>query len=388
MSSTALVAMQPNGAALAAPDLAERRRLLADLIMRNGSGAQVDLVMHLCSHYGLDPLLKHLVLINGSAYITRDGLLHIAHQSGQFDGIEVALERLEDGEWAATCTVWRRDTTRPFRYTVYQREHQQGGGGAWAKYPRAMLAKTAEVACLRRAFDVSLGAVEELGYDGQSPQSSLGQVVEVAEVELAPEPPAPPARPGAPAGNPPGVPATAGPVSGRVEDYGDDALLTLLGERRPVAQVSRAVSVYLGRATDRDDLEHRWRSAVRAGAPRAIADPASKAVAERLKEGEPGAYQRHARADGRPILGDTPEERLAMLGRIRAALAASGKTEREVNAYVGAVYNVASFEVLTADEANDLVAVLEARGDEGEAPAGDDAPADAGGPDAGEEVPF
>jgi hypothetical protein len=376
--STALVPTQPhaNGVMLAAPDLAERRRLLSDLIMRNGSEAQVDLVMHLCGHYGLDPLLKHLVLINGSAYITRDGLLHIAHQSGQFDGIEVALERLEDGEWAATCTVYRKDKSRPFRYTVYQKEHQQGGGGAWGKYPRAMLAKTAEVACLRRAFDVSLGAVEELGYDGHSPQSSIGQVVEIAEGELVQDrpPPAAPARP-----------TRAALPAGKIETWDDDDLLTVCAGDYPAAQQRRAATVYFDRATDKGGLTARWKAAVRAGLSREIADPVAKSAAEALDEREPGAYQHHAREDGQPVLGDTPDERLAMLARIRAAMAAAGKTEAEVNTFCYATWKQPAIETLSAAEAEELVAILEARGDEDEgAPAAEPVQY----ADDGDEVPF
>ena len=39
--------------------------------------------------YDLDPLLKHLILVEGRPYVTREGLLWIAHRSGELDGIEV-----------------------------------------------------------------------------------------------------------------------------------------------------------------------------------------------------------------------------------------------------------------------------------------------------------
>lgn len=161
-----------------------RKDLFRRLIVREGDPAKVDLALLICRQYGFDPILKHVVLINGSVYVTRDGLLHIAHASGQFDGIEVSLTQLHGGEWAATATVYRKDMTRPIRYTVFQGEHtpdKVDGKSAWGKYPRAMLAKCAEVAALRRAFDVSLGAVEELGYDGVAPSSSIGTVTVVEE---------------------------------------------------------------------------------------------------------------------------------------------------------------------------------------------------------------
>lgn len=56
----------------------------------------VALALAICQKYGFDPLLKHLVLIatnlkdestgqwtkRYNAYVTRDGLLHVAHTSG------------------------------------------------------------------------------------------------------------------------------------------------------------------------------------------------------------------------------------------------------------------------------------------------------------------
>src|SRR5690606_41812344 len=35
----------------------------------------------ICQRYNLDPLLKHIVLIHGRHYVTRDGYLNITHQS-------------------------------------------------------------------------------------------------------------------------------------------------------------------------------------------------------------------------------------------------------------------------------------------------------------------
>ena len=44
-----------------------------------------ELALAIAKRYNLDLLLKHLVLIQGRAYITRNGLLHIAHRSEQFE---------------------------------------------------------------------------------------------------------------------------------------------------------------------------------------------------------------------------------------------------------------------------------------------------------------
>lgn len=176
-------------------DPREEEQLTRSLILKNATDAQLRLVLGICDRYGFDPLLKHVVIVGNNLYVTRDGLLHLAHQSGQFDGIEVEMQVLPSGEWAATCTVYRKDMGRPIRYTAFESEHKPSnpGGSAWGKYPRAMLQKCAEVMALRRAFDVSVGAAEEIGYDGITPQTNAGRVtvVEAAPAQLAAPPPLP-----------------------------------------------------------------------------------------------------------------------------------------------------------------------------------------------------
>lgn len=112
----------------------------------------------ICRRYGLDPLLKHVVLIQGRPYITRDGYLSFAHESGQFDGIEIVDEG-EDAEcWWAKAAVYRKDMSRPFTYRG--RYPKKGAGNP--KYGPEMAIKTAEVMSLRRAFNVTgLPAADE-----------------------------------------------------------------------------------------------------------------------------------------------------------------------------------------------------------------------------------
>ena len=100
-------------------------------------------VVAVARRYDLDPLLKHVVVIPKSGvYITRDGYLHIAHSSGQLDGIVVEQEPTlsEDGrEWVARVTVWRKDMshgfTFPGRYPV---------AGSNRDYAQEMALKAAE----------------------------------------------------------------------------------------------------------------------------------------------------------------------------------------------------------------------------------------------------
>ncbi len=105
----------------------------------------------ICDRYNLDPILKHLVLISGNPYVTRDGLLHVAHRTGQLDGIEVVdCGEYETHYWAKVA-VYRKDMGRPFTYVGRFAKNK-----AMAKeYGPEMAVKTAEVAALRRAFSVT-----------------------------------------------------------------------------------------------------------------------------------------------------------------------------------------------------------------------------------------
>lgn len=119
----------------------------------------------LADKLGLDTDLKHIVLISGRPYITRDGYLHIAHASQVLDGIEVIEESEDSSHWIAKVAVWRKDMGRPFTYVGrYPKSGQQ------KKYGPEMAVKTAEVAALRRAFDVTgAGAADEMWDDLREP---------------------------------------------------------------------------------------------------------------------------------------------------------------------------------------------------------------------------
>lgn len=122
---------------------------------------QREIALAIAKRYELDLLLKHLVLVDGRPYITRDGLLHVAHRSGVLDGIEVTdaeVVTIPDvgAFWRASCSVYRKDMSRPFTYSG--RYPTKGGN---QRYAPEMAVKVAEVMALRRAFDVSAPVMEE-----------------------------------------------------------------------------------------------------------------------------------------------------------------------------------------------------------------------------------
>lgn len=138
----------------------QQEEILRYLGLSPGDTATKALVQ-ICNRYGFDPLLKHVVLIGGkgqgkNTYVTRDGLLHLAHQSHQLDGIQVIEEGDNDNEWWAVVKVHRKDMSHPFQY-----KGRYSKSGMNKTYGPEMAVKCAEVMALRRAFDVSLPTVEE-----------------------------------------------------------------------------------------------------------------------------------------------------------------------------------------------------------------------------------
>lgn len=122
-----------------------------------------ELALAIAQQYDLDPMLRHVVMVDGKPYITRDGLLHVAHKSGDFDGIEVDPPTLDEDKrfFRTTCRVYRKSFSRPF---VYPGRYPATGGNQ--RYNEEMCIKVAEVMTLRRAFDVSAPVIEER-WDGE-----------------------------------------------------------------------------------------------------------------------------------------------------------------------------------------------------------------------------
>ncbi len=157
--------------------------------------AQRELALAIANRYDLDPMLRHLVMIDGKPYITRDGLLHVAHRSGRLDGIETTEPVLVDGFWRSTCSVYRNDMTRPFTYTGRYPEK-----GSNAKFAPEMATKVGEVMSLRRAFDVAAPTSEERWDQDEDASAQPARVepvsltdriaakVEVIDAQAAPEP--------------------------------------------------------------------------------------------------------------------------------------------------------------------------------------------------------
>lgn len=123
----------------------------------NPSQPETQALLITCNKYGLDPILKHALLIQGSLYVTRDGLMHVAHASGKFDGLEVEQLAETQTHYVARASVWRKDMSKPF---TFQGRFPKSKPMAKDFGPE-MAEKVAECRALRRAFDISLCSREE-----------------------------------------------------------------------------------------------------------------------------------------------------------------------------------------------------------------------------------
>ncbi|MCL2582950.1 MAG: hypothetical protein FWE35_10880 [Streptosporangiales bacterium] len=119
----------------------------------NPADPRAHAVVAVAERYGLDPVLGHLLILPKSnrPYITRDGYNHIAHGSGQLDGIEVVDGPRRDTaerEWVCQVAVYRKDMSRPFIFPGRAELGLDNG-------PEMALAR-AERRALKRAFAVTL----------------------------------------------------------------------------------------------------------------------------------------------------------------------------------------------------------------------------------------
>ncbi len=184
------------------PTAAEAAELARTKIFAGIPDDEVKLALAIAGRYGLDPLLRHLVLIPGgqnrryNVYITRDGLLHVAHTSGKPWSIEVDEPVKRENPYTGKSDIYLKGRvkvldpatgqTQVFEGGVWFSEYN-AGRGSWKTHPAAMHQKVLEVYLLRRAFDVALTPIEEMDRVTQAP-SAEPVPVEAEVVEPQSEP--------------------------------------------------------------------------------------------------------------------------------------------------------------------------------------------------------
>jgi len=141
----------------------EQIELVKKTVAKNSTDDELQMFLHLAKKYDLDPLAKQIWFIKYRSndaplmFTSRDGYLKIAHDSGQFDGINsYTLDDDNGNPVKAICEVWRKDMSHSFKAEVKFKEYgAKKSNPIWREYPSAMLIKVAEVFALKRAFSIS-----------------------------------------------------------------------------------------------------------------------------------------------------------------------------------------------------------------------------------------
>ena len=138
--------------------------ILREIIAKNCTEPEFKILLYMARQYGLDPMLKQIWAVKRNErdpaliFVGRDGMLAIAHRSGQFDGMQSGVVYEGEGKdkhpVSAWCEIWRKDMSHSFKSEVLFSEYNTGFS-VWKSNPSAMIIKVVESVGLRKAFSVS-----------------------------------------------------------------------------------------------------------------------------------------------------------------------------------------------------------------------------------------
>lgn len=116
------------------------------------SDAQMTALLVVANQYGLNPWTKEIYAFpdknNGIVPVVGvDGWSRIINSHNQFDGMD-----FEQDDESCTCSIYRKDRSRPVRVTEYMAECRRSNVGPWQSHPRRMLRHKAMIQCARLAF--------------------------------------------------------------------------------------------------------------------------------------------------------------------------------------------------------------------------------------------
>src|SRR5262245_1164288 len=183
--------------------------LLRTIAPEGATDEDIIAFLQIAYRFDLDPWAREIYLIKSKGkiypYISVDGYARIVNREPQYDNCEFSYE--QDAERkivAVTCTMWRKDRTRPIVVTEFYDEcvpppNDRGQiSQAWARSPSRMLRHRAFVQAARLCFGVS-GALDEANIDSgedingaySGPTIDLERTAPAAPRKAAKEPPSP-----------------------------------------------------------------------------------------------------------------------------------------------------------------------------------------------------
>lgn len=182
-------------------DPAKMLGVLKATVIKNATDEELAAFVVVANEYNLNPLTKQIYAFPGKGggvtpVVSIDGWVHMVNSHPQMDGME--FEDTVDSECnlvSITCSIWRKDRTKPVRVTEYLAECKRNTE-PW-KMEHRMLRHKALKECARYAFGFSGIHDEDEAIDIAAtvqavPQFSKPRVaIEDAQAEIVAEPAGP-----------------------------------------------------------------------------------------------------------------------------------------------------------------------------------------------------
>lgn len=136
------------------------RTLRATVFPGEASKEQFAAFVMVAKKYDLDPILKQIYAFPDKRggvipIVSIDGWLHLAQSHNQFDGMTFVDQRDDKGAiFAITCTIHRKDRSRPIEVTEYLSECKRDTE-VWKRWPARMLRHRSTIQAIRYAFGYS-----------------------------------------------------------------------------------------------------------------------------------------------------------------------------------------------------------------------------------------
>lgn len=207
----------------------------------NPLASMEDLVgfIQLAHRFDLDPWAKEIYCIMAKGkvqpYVSIDGYAKIVNRQDAYDGVEFAYEQDDEGNFVAvTCSMYRKDRTRPTVVTEFMAECRRDTD-AWRGSPARMLRHRAFVQAARLCFGIS-GALDSDSHD--IPMIDAVPVELERESQEAPRAPRKPPSPGA--GRPADERTGSGPSTARSDPETASTATAATGNGTPSTKADRA----------------------------------------------------------------------------------------------------------------------------------------------------
>lgn len=164
-------------------------------IAPNATDSELYLFMSIAKAFNLNPAKREIHFVKygnnpGSVVVGYEAYLKRAERSRKLQGWKVEIGKDELGT-KATITIWRKDWSQLFQWTVYQKEVDKGQS-TWKLMPLFMLRKVAIGQGFRLAFPEDLGGMPYLAEEVTNSTSESLKPEEKAEEADVPVYPVPP----------------------------------------------------------------------------------------------------------------------------------------------------------------------------------------------------